>query len=64
MKPLTPAEEKVVERIAQGDTDKVIGKDLRKSYLTVRDQVQSARKKLGASTRAHLVSLWMKARVW
>ena len=61
---LTPAEEEVVERVARGDTDKVIGRDLGKHYTTVRDQVQSAREKLGAKTRAHLVSLWLKAKPW
>ena len=64
MKPLSPAEEEVVERVARGDTDKRIALDLGKGHLTVRDQIQSARQKLGAKTRAHLVSLWLKAKPW
>lgn len=63
MKPLTPAEEAVVQRVAEGDTDKVAGRNLGKDYLTVRDQVNSAKKKLGAKTRAHLVSLWIRSRI-
>jgi DNA-binding CsgD family transcriptional regulator len=57
---LSPAEERVVARVAAGDTDKVIGRRFGVHYTTVMDQVDSAKRKLGAKTRAHLVSLWIK----
>ena len=63
MKPLTAAEEAAVERVAAGDTDKRAGRYLGKEAVTVRDQINSARRKLGAKTRAHLVMLWVRTRI-
>jgi len=60
---LTLAEERAVALVADGESDKSAGRKLGKSYITVRDQVKSARRKLGAKTRAHLVKLWIKAQI-
>ena len=60
---VSPAEEKAVELLSKGGTDKTIARDLGKDYITVRDQIQSAKKKLGAKTRAHLIMLWVMAKI-
>lgn len=60
---LSPAEERVVQLVSEGQSDKLIGRQLGKFYKTVTDQVNSAKRKLGARTRAHLVSLWMRSRI-
>ena len=49
--------------MSKGGTDKTIARDLGKDYITVRDQIQSAKKKLGAKTRAHLIMLWVMAKI-
>lgn len=60
---LSPGEEKVVSMIAKGDTDKVIARREGKSHTTVRYQVYSAKRKLGAKTRAQLISIWLKSAI-
>ena len=54
---LTPREREVLELVAQGFTDKEIARMLGRDYITVRDQSQSAVKRLGARNRAHAVAL-------
>lgn len=61
--PLSPVEEKIVALVADGRPDKLIAKDHGTTVNTVRSQVFHAKKKMGARTRAHLVSLWLKAKI-
>jgi DNA-binding CsgD family transcriptional regulator len=60
MKGMTLAEIEVMLLVARGKTDKEIGRELEKSHLTVHTQIESVRRKLGAGTRAHAVSLMYK----
>ncbi len=58
---LTPAEIKVVQAIADIPTHIAIGKALGLSPHTVNRQLQTARRRLGARTNAHAVTLAYRA---
>lgn len=53
-KHLSPAEQKVVERIGQGLPLKTIADDLGKSIHTIKHQLANARRKVGAKSRYEL----------
>jgi DNA-binding CsgD family transcriptional regulator len=53
---LSPREREVIERVAQGQTDKEIARQLGLSINTIIGYVRSARQKLGASNRAAAVT--------
>jgi len=54
---LTPREMDCVRLVAQGQSDRVIGKGLGISQATAHEYVESAKHKLKASTRAELVGI-------
>jgi DNA-binding CsgD family transcriptional regulator len=54
--PLTPRQRDVLGRVARGQTDKEIARDLRLSPRTVEMHVGGAMKALGAKTRAEAVA--------
>ena len=60
LKDLTLAEIEVMLLIGRGKTDKEIARELNKSPLTVKQQVQSVREKLGAHTRAQALLMLYK----
>jgi DNA-binding CsgD family transcriptional regulator len=60
---LSPREEQAIRLLAEGGTDKTIARVLGNHFHTVRDQIQSARVKLGAKTRSHLIALWIKRQI-
>lgn len=53
---LTPAEAEVVAQVVRGLTNKEIARALRKSELTVRNQLASVYRKLGLKRRLHLIA--------
>lgn len=55
--PLTQRENDVLKLIAEGATNKVIAKDLRISYETVKEHVQNILKKIGVSDRTQ-AAVW------
>lgn len=57
---LSLAEIEVMLMVARGKTDKEIGRELGKSHLTVKNQIESVREKLGASTRAQALAMMLK----
>jgi DNA-binding CsgD family transcriptional regulator len=57
---LSPREREVIERVAQGQTDKEIARQLGLSINTIIGYVRSARQKLGASNRAAAVTQYYK----
>ena len=60
--PLTPRESDVLDELVQGQTNRVIGKNLFISEDTVKSHVKAILRKLGARDRAHAVSLVLSAR--
>lgn len=54
---LTPKEREVLELVALGFSDKESARRLGRNYHTVRLQVQSAVRRLGAENRPHAVAL-------
>jgi DNA-binding CsgD family transcriptional regulator/GAF domain-containing protein len=58
---LTKREREVMALLAMGDTGEQIARQLFISPDTVRTHVQNARRKLGASTRAHAIALALQA---
>jgi LuxR family transcriptional regulator, regulator of acetate metabolism len=60
---LSPPEAVALRYVAEGKQDKDIAKILGKEPQTVKEQVQSACRKLGAETRAHAVALWLKGQI-
>ncbi len=54
---LTPAERIVVAELRQGLSNREIARHLGKSEITVKNQVGSALRKLGAPSRARLIAL-------
>ena len=57
---LTPAETRVIERIAEGQRDKEIAEQLGVSPYTVQTQVRTAMRVLGARSRAHAVAIHLR----
>ncbi|MCZ2829447.1 response regulator transcription factor [Modestobacter sp. VKM Ac-2986] len=60
--PLTRRESDVLDELVQGQTNRVIGKNLFISEDTVKSHVKAILRKLGARDRAHAVSLVLSAR--
>jgi DNA-binding NarL/FixJ family response regulator len=60
---LSPPETLALKLVAEGKQDKDIARMTGKEWQTIRQQVQSACKKLGAETRAHAVALWLKGQI-
>jgi DNA-binding CsgD family transcriptional regulator len=54
---LTAREREVVQRVAEGDTTRVIAEELFISPTTVETHVRKAMTRLGAKNRAHLIAL-------
>ena len=54
---LTPRERQIVEMLARGATGEQIAEELVLSPETVQKHVHNAKRKTGASTRAHLIAL-------
>jgi DNA-binding CsgD family transcriptional regulator len=54
---LSPAERDVLGRLAQGATPQDVSEDTGKSISTVRKQMESARRRLGARTTSHAIAL-------
>ncbi|MFQ1001353.1 LuxR C-terminal-related transcriptional regulator [Modestobacter sp. SSW1-42] len=61
--PLTRREADVLDELVQGQTNRVIGKNLFISEDTVKSHVKAILRKLGARDRAHAVSLVLSARI-
>lgn len=53
---LTPAEAAVVAQAVRGLTNREIARTLRKSELTVRNQLTAVYRKLGLKRRLHLIA--------
>ena len=53
---LTPAEAEVVAQVVRGLTNKEIARALRKSELTVKNQLGSVYRKLGVKRRLQLIA--------
>lgn len=53
---LTPAEAEVVSQVVRGLTNKEIARALRKSELTVKNQLGSVYRKLGLKRRLQLIA--------
>ena len=60
--PLTRRESDVLDELVQGQSNRVIGKNLFISEDTVKSHVKAILRKLGARDRAHAVSLVLSAR--
>lgn len=57
---LSPAETEVLDLIAQGFTAEAAGAQLYKSGATVKQQLSSAYRKLGARNAPHAVALYLR----
>lgn len=58
---LTPAEKRVLTAMAAGQTTVEHGESIWRSRHTIRDQVKSARRKLGARNTTHAVAIAIRA---
>jgi DNA-binding NarL/FixJ family response regulator len=54
---LSPRETQVLQRIAEGDTNQQIARVFQRSEETVKSHVKHVLEKLGASSRAHAVTI-------
>jgi DNA-binding CsgD family transcriptional regulator len=60
---LSPREQQLLVRIADGLTDKEIAADLKVSVESVKKTAQRMRVKLGAGNRAHAVAVGFRRRL-
>lgn len=60
---LTDAEQQAIRYMAEGKRDRDIAQITGLAAYTIRDQIQSAVRKLGAETRPHAVALWLKGAI-
>jgi len=58
---LTARQVEVIGLLAEGLTDAEVGERLGCSWATVRTHAESARNRLGARNRAHLVGMWFRS---